>query len=281
MRNFRVAASYLTPVVACLLISLGFVKLFTLGGLVRSLPILSPGSHFDQFVWALIPTSFGLLGVTFLYWLIARRRGFELRVILAIIVAPTSAILVIIISQTILLVVAKAVSYFIASLLILASLYMAVFSIIFILGNVFSTRVRNLIFILYGALLGSFVSLLLPTISLIVLLIAVALYDLFMLNSGWIIDIARHLDSSRRADSRLSYVGENIEIGMGEFIFYSFIPAHVEAFYGLDLLALTLAMTSVGIVLNLWMLAKRSHLAGLPAPILLGLIPLVIHLVSG
>jgi len=160
----------------------------------------------------------------------------------------------------------------------LASLYVAVFSIIFILGNVFSTRVRNLIFILYGALLGSFVSLLLPSISLIVLLTAVALYDLLMLNSGWIKDFTRNLNSLS-GDSRIGYVGDDIEIGIGEFIFYSFVPSHVEAFYGLKLLVPTLAMTFIGVALNIWMLSKRSHLPGLPAPIFLGLSPLLLHLV--
>ncbi len=277
--NLRVAADYLTPVAVCMFVSLGFVRLFMLSGLGLSLPKTLAGSFFDQLVWTLALTALGLLGVTCLYWLIARRRDFELRVLVAIVVAPTSAIVVIILSQTVLLVLAKTVSSFMTSLIVLASLYVAVFSVIFILSDAFSTRVRNFVFTLYGAILGSFVSLLLPTTSLIVLLIGVALYDLVILSSSWIAAAIKDLSLSKGISSRFAYVGGGVEIGIGELIFYSFVPAHVEAYYGMPLLILTLIMTVLGVLLNLWTLAKRGFLAGLPAPIFLGLIPMVLSLV--
>jgi hypothetical protein len=174
------------------------------------------------------------------------------------------------------MILAKTVSTLMAAVIVLVSLYVAVFSVIFILSNAFSTRVRNLVFIVYGALLGSFISLLLPTASLVTLLVSVAIYDLIMLNSGWFTDLVHVLSESRRAGARMSYFSEEIEIGIGELIFYSFIPAHVEAYYGFDLLVVTLVMTGIGVLLNLWVLERRGFIAGLPAPILLGLSPLII-----
>jgi len=165
-----------------------------------------------------------------------------------------------------------------ASLIVLISLYVAVFSVIFIISNALSTRVKNFIFILYGALLGSFVSLLLPTASLIVMLLAVALYDLIMLNTGWVLEMLKTLGNSNRKSSRMSYIDESIEIGMGELIFYSFIPAHVEAYFSYELLVLTLVMTGIGVLLNLWILQRRGVVAGLPAPIFLGLAPLILNM---
>ncbi len=273
----KLVLGYLTPILFCLFISVGFVRLFVIGGLSSS--IHSPPSGFyEQLVWTLSLTLVGLFGVTFLYWLTRRRKDFEVRVVVALIVAPTSAILVIVVSQTVLMVVAKAVSSFMASIVVLISLYVAVFSMIFIVSNVFSSRVRNSIFVVYGALLGSFVSLLLPTVSLVVMLMAVAAFDLVVLNTGWVLDVVRGFGASRGKSSRLSYVGEDIEIGMGELIFYSFLPAHVEAYYGSTLLATTLAMIGIGVALNLWVLVRRGAVAGLPAPIFLGLAPLIISL---
>lgn len=276
MRDLEVAIGYLTPIAMCMSVSLGFVRLFMLSGLSQSLPRTVAGGLIEQLIWTSALIIFGLLGVTFLYWLIGRHKDFELGVLVAIVVAPTSAIIVIILSQTVLLILAKTVSSFMATLIVLFSLYVAVFSVVFILSNAFSTRVRNFIFTLYGALLGSFVSLLLPTASLIVLLVAVALYDLFMLNSRWIAAMVRDLTLSRGVVSRFGYSGGGVEIGIGELIFYSFIPAHVEAYYSLPLLILTLVMTVFGIFVNVWMLGRKGFLAGLPAPIFLGLIPLIL-----
>lgn len=276
MREPRVVLGYLTPIVSSMAVSLGFVRLIVSSGLIRPTPPTLGGDVYGQAVWTLSLTLLGLVGVTILYWLITRGRDFELRVILALVVAPTSAILVIIVSQTVLLVVAKAVSTLMASIVVLLSLYVAVFSVIFILSNAFGTRVRNFVFILYGALLGGFISLLMPTASLVVMLVAVSVYDLVMLNSAWFTGLVKVLAQSGRPRARMSYVTDAMEMGVGELIFYSFVPAHVEAYYGLEMLLVTVAMTGVGVLLNLWVLEKRGFIAGLPAPILLGLSPLML-----
>ena len=273
----RLILGYLTPIISCLFISVGFVRLFKLGGLSSSI-YSSPSGAYEQMVWTLSLTLVGLIGVVLLYWLTKRRRDFEIRVLVSLVVAPTSAILVIIVSQTVLMVIAKTVSSFMTSIIVLISLYVAVFSMVFIVSNVFSSRLRSLIFIVYGALLGSFVSLLLPTVSLVVMLIVVSVFDLIILNTGWVVEIVRGFGESQSKSSRLSYIGEGVEIGMGELIFYSFLPAHVEAYYGNDLLIATLLMIGIGVILNLWALKKKGVVAGLPAPILLGLTPLIISL---
>jgi hypothetical protein len=273
----KIIIQYLTPIISSIAVSVGFVALFMKSGLIKSIPPSLGGGIYDQVVWTLSLTLLGLFGVSFLYWLITRKKDFELRVLLALAIAPTVAILVIILSQTVLMILAKTISSLMAAIVVLISLYVAVFSVIFVLSNAFSTRVRNLVFIIYGALLGSFISLLLPTASLVTLLISVAIYDLVMLNSDWFSELINVLSKSQRAGPRMSYFSEELEIGIGELIFYSFIPAHVEAYYGFSLLVITLIMTCIGVLLNLWILEKRGFIAGLPAPILLGLTPLIIR----
>ena len=281
MTERKIIIQYLTPIASSITVSVGFVALFMKSGLIKSLPPTIGGEIYDQVAWTLSLTLLGLFGVTFLYWLITRKKDFELRVLLALAVAPTVAILVIILSQTVLMILAKTISSLMAAIIVLISLYVAVFSVIFVLSNAFSTRIRNLVFVIYGALLGSFISLLLPTASLVTLLVSVAIYDLVMLNSDWFSELINVLSQSQRVGPRLSYFGDEIEIGIGELIFYSFIPAHVEAYYGLDLLMITLIMTGIGVMLNLWILEKRGFIAGLPAPILLGLTPLIIRFLLG
>jgi hypothetical protein len=279
MRKAGLVSGYLIPTTACLLVSVGFATLFLASGLRQSLPRVGSGPA-AQVLWTLLMSAIGLLGVTGLYWLIAHHRDFEVRVLMAIVVAPTSAIVVIVLSQTILMAVAKMVSSFVVSLAVLASLFTAIFSAIFILSDALSTRVRNLLFVAYGALLGAFISLLLPTVSLVVLLVTVALYDLLLLNHRWILPLIRDLSRSRSAASRFGYVGASVEVGIGELIFYAFLPAHVGAYYATPLLLLTLAMIGLGVLVNLWALNRRRYLPGLPAPLLLGVTPLLLSLLG-
>jgi hypothetical protein len=110
------------------------------------------------------------------------------------------------------------------------------------------------------------------------MLLVVALYDLIMLNTGWVLEMLKTIGNSKRKSSRMSYIDESIEIGMGELIFYSFIPAHVEAYFSQELLVMTLVMTGIGVLLNLWILQRRGVVAGLPAPIFLGLAPLILNM---
>jgi hypothetical protein len=90
--------------------------------------------------------------------------------------------------------------------------------------------------------------------------------------------IVRDIEGEKRRGAEPFY-WEDVEIGMGELIFYSFLPSHVEAYYGSDLLVVTLLMTGIGVALNLWILEKRRVVSGLPAPIFLGLAPLIISLI--
>jgi len=110
------------------------------------------------------------------------------------------------------------------------------------------------------------------------MLVVVAVFDLVLLNTPWVLDVVRGFGERRSGSVRLSYVGEHVEVGMGELVFYSFLPAHVEAYYGDGVLLATLALIGVGITLNLWLLNRRGVIAGLPAPILLGLTPLIVFM---
>jgi hypothetical protein len=111
------------------------------------------------------------------------------------------------------------------------------------------------------------------------MLISVAFYDFIVFNIEWfnknLID-----NLGKKRSSLPSFKGEGVEIGLGELIFYSFLPAHVQAYYGTNLFIQTLAMIGIGIIFNLWILQKRSIVAGLPAPIILGILPLLLYLVS-
>jgi hypothetical protein len=70
----RLIVDYLFPIASCLVISLGFVHLFILGGLGSSIHS-SPSGTVEQVAWTVSLTLVGLLEVVLLYWLSRSRRA--------------------------------------------------------------------------------------------------------------------------------------------------------------------------------------------------------------
>ena len=81
MTERKIIIQYLTPIASSITVSVGFVALFMKSGLIKSLPPTIGGEIYDQVAWTLSLTLLGLFGVTFLYWLITRKKDFELRVL--------------------------------------------------------------------------------------------------------------------------------------------------------------------------------------------------------
>jgi hypothetical protein len=75
--------------------------------------------------------------------------------------------------------------------------------------------------------------------------------------------------------SKFSYTGEYFQLGIGEFLFYSTLPAHVNAYFDGVTLLLTLILIGVGLLLNLKMLVGKNYIAGIPLPVLLGTLPMI------
>jgi len=68
-----------------------------------------------------------------------------------------------------------------------------------------------------------------------------------------------------------------VKIGLGDMIFYSMLPATAFMLFGLQRMLLTILATNVGAVLTLFLLNKKKiPLPGLPIPMLLGVLALVL-----
>jgi hypothetical protein len=174
----------------------------------------------------------------------------------------------------VLLSVTKETYSYLVALIIIASIYISVFSTIFILTDILSKRTRNILYIVYGSVLGGFLGLVFPSATLIVILWSLALYDAFMMKTA-LKGIAADLQQDKGLVSKLSYTGEYFQLGIGEFLFYSTLPAHVNAHFDGVTLLLTLALTVLGCVMNLRMLRGKEYIAGIPLPVLLGTLPLI------
>jgi presenilin-like A22 family membrane protease len=134
--------------------------------------------------------------------------------------------------------------------------------------------VSNTVILLLGGGLGAFLGISIPAFSAILILAFLAVYDVFAVYRGPVGKIAeRGLEQLRG----LSFYFRDLQIGLGDLTFYSMLTGLVFATAGPIFCAASVAGILVGVFLVLKMLEKRGMFPGLPFPVFLGLLPLIIY----
>jgi presenilin-like A22 family membrane protease len=120
-----------------------------------------------------------------------------------------------------------------------------------------------------GSLTGTFLGLSIPTLTAIVLLVALSTYDLIAVYKGPIGKIAEKADLESFVGAVCTY--RNLTVGMGDIVFYSMLASNAMTNLG----QLSFLGASVGLVVGAYagfkMLEKRDMFPGLPFALLLGL----------
>jgi len=139
---------------------------------------------------------------------------------------------------------------------------------IFRLGN----KARNIAVIALGGALGVFLGASIPLLSAVLILAFLAVYDVVAVYKGPVGKIANlGLDQLKG----LSFSFRDIQMGLGDLVFYSMLCAVMllnEDFGGWAPYLLSLAGVLGGSFLTFLMLKKKGIFPGLPFPIFLGLV---------
>lgn len=133
-----------------------------------------------------------------------------------------------------------------------------------------------------GAEVGSFFATL-PLATALLLPIAFAIYDIYAVFRG-------PLKSLIGTGEKVALVGMSIRageftLGLGDVVFYTMLPslplaqlvAGVPSMTAVAAAFATLAVMDVGVIATLFLLSKRRLLPGLPIPIMLGILVLVLY----
>jgi presenilin-like A22 family membrane protease len=142
---------------------------------------------------------------------------------------------------------------------------------------IFRTRgeAYDLTILCLGGALGTFLGVSIPTLSAILILGSLAIYDVFAVYHGPVGKIARSGLEQLRG---LSFSFKNIQMGLGDLTFYSMLTSRVLFQSGFTFCFASLVGVLIGVSLTLKMLEKKGMFPGLPIPMALGLIPLVVSL---
>ncbi len=148
----------------------------------------------------------------------------------------------------------------ILSLLITAQVDFTIFRI--------QNRACDLIILCLGGALGAFLGVSIPTLSTILILCFLAVYDAFAVYHGPVGKIARSGLEELRG---LSFSFKDIQMGLGDLTFYSMLSGHVLLYFDLVSCLASVVGILFGCFLTFKMLERKGMFPGLPFPILFGL----------
>jgi presenilin-like A22 family membrane protease len=128
---------------------------------------------------------------------------------------------------------------------------------------------RTLVVLFLGGALGAFLGVSIPTLSTVLILSFLSVYDIFAVYYGPVGKIAHKGLEQLKG---LGFSFKDVQMGLGDLTFYSMLSGHFLFNFGLVSGSTATLGILVGCFLAFKMLEKKSTFPGLPFPIFLGLI---------
>jgi presenilin-like A22 family membrane protease len=146
-------------------------------------------------------------------------------------------------------------------------------AIVVVLGDLalfhFRGKVANVVVIGLGGALGAFLGAELNVLTAVLIVIALAVYDIIAVYRGPVGKIA---SSSEGMDQLrgLSYSFKDIQMGLGDLVFYSLLAANMLINYSVVACLFSFAGILIGSYLTFLVIERRDIFPGLPIPLALG-----------
>ena len=261
-KKFTAQIVYLAPILASLLFGLGCAVLFITQSAppisVTPFPEENPVGLFGNAVYFVVLVA---ISATIFYVLLKKKSQKLITFIIAFALTVAALLLSIIyLSLLSALIPSLALMVLPLSIAIAAIFDLAVFR--------FGGKARNIAVICLGGALGAFFGNYVPFLSATLILIFLAVYDIFAVYYGPVGKIA-HLGLDQLHG--LSYSFKEMQMGLGDLVFYSMLAGSMLFNFGLLACAASLFGILAGAYLTLVMLEKKGMFPGLPFPILFGL----------
>jgi presenilin-like A22 family membrane protease len=135
---------------------------------------------------------------------------------------------------------------------------------------IFRTRSRfsNIVILFLGGALGTFLGSVIPTLSAVLILGFLAIYDIYAVYRGPVGKIAQGGLENLRG---LSYSYKDMQMGLGDLTFYSMLVGHMLLAFGFASSIAAIIGILFGCALSFKMLERKGMFPGLPFPIFFGL----------
>jgi hypothetical protein len=261
--KFDVQIVYLVPILASLLFGLGCAYL------LKTQPL--PPINVTPFPEDTTPGLFGnafyfviLIAVSAtVFYILLKRKNRKIITLLIAFALTTSSLLLSVVYLSVIFAYGPSLEILVLPLSIVITI---IFDLaIFRLGS----KARNTAVICLGGALGVFFGNFIPFLSAVLILAFLAVYDVFAVYYGPVGKIA-HLGLDQLQG--LSYSFKDVQMGLGDLVFYSMLSGSMLFNFGLIPWLVSLVGILGGSFLTFAMLEKKGIFPGLPLPILLGLL---------
>ena len=202
------------------------------------------------------------VSATMFYFLIKRKSIRIIKALIALAMTTASLLLSLVYLSTLL----ASVPY---SDIIVIALSITI-TVLFDLAIFRFTKARNAAVICLGGALGAFFGFSIPLYSAVLILAFLAVYDVIAVYRGPVGKIAQ---SGLDQLSGLSFSFKDIQMGLGDLVFYSMLTGNMFFSFPNSLLPVLMSIIGIlaGSVITFFMLEKKGIFPGLPFPIMLGL----------
>jgi hypothetical protein len=267
-RPFHASPILIAPVAASLVIGVLFAGLIISSQVVFPTVTPAPEVGFGPVVNALIFVVLASFGASMIYLLWKHKLKNSIRLLIGFaITVVTFSLSNIYLWMLFSLLNAPEIGFlaFLDSILITAIVDIEVF--------MFQNVGSELVILGLGGAVGTFLGAAIPTISAVLILLFLAVYDVIAVFRGPVGKMASEGMDQLRG---LSFSFRDIQMGLGDLTFYSMLAAHSLIFFG-PLASLGSATgVAIGSFFSFKMLEKRGMFPGLPFSIILGLIGMFI-----
>jgi presenilin-like A22 family membrane protease len=261
--KFDAQVVYLVPILASLLFGLGCAYLLK----TQLVPPITVTPFPEETASDLFGNAFYfviLIAVSAtVFYILLKRKNLKLITLLIAFALTTASLLLSVIYLSV-------IFAFVPSLEVLVLPLSIVIAVIFDLAIFkLGSKARNTAVICLGGALGVFFGNFIPFLSGVLILAFLAVYDVFAVYYGPVGKIA-HLGLDQLQG--LSYSFKDIQMGLGDLVFYSMLSGIMLFNFGLISWLVSLVGILGGSFFTLIMLEKKGIFPGLPFPILLGLV---------
>lgn len=150
----------------------------------------------------------------------------------------------------------------------------------------FDQRAHNIVVLVFGVLIGSYLPLVIPTWTALLILVGFSVYDIYSVRHGPIKEMMEHV-SSGSEDDEIDLSDFTVDIGIGDLAFYSMLTSLslISAEWGGPFLvaitgnpysyifpfAFTVAGVLLGAAISIQLVKRSKIMPGLPMSIFIGI----------